>query len=126
MEKRQFSRVSFISQCFASFSGNKLEAVVQDISLKGALLELQSNDAPAPQLNDEVEIEIKLNEDVHFELISAVRFQKEQLIGVEFQGLNIDALTELKRLMELNLGSEELINREIEALVRFYSESFNG
>ena len=39
-------------------------------------------------------------------------------VGMRCTGIDLDSIAHLRRLVELNLGDEELLHRELSALVR--------
>jgi hypothetical protein len=41
----------------------------------------------------------------------------DQLVGFECQAIDLDSITHLKRLVELNLGDEGLLHRELITLL---------
>ena len=118
MEQRRFSRITFIKSCQLLDKTENFDAAVQDISLRGALLELRQ---PRKFANDAlIVVDLALDAEHSLHLNGIVRYQRESTVGIEFNGIDIDSITVLKRMMELNLGSELLIEREIEALIEFH------
>lgn len=115
--KRRFDRVAFDAECELHMSG-KPPAVVElhDISLKGALVE-SKGDLPI-DLADEAELVLYLSNEVMIRMPSVLRSKRGLLYGFEVSKLDLDSVAHLRRLIELNLGSEELVHRNLEALIR--------
>ncbi|CAH6800953.1 Cyclic diguanosine monophosphate-binding protein [Vibrio chagasii] len=115
IERRQFSRVVYqvpteISQEHINASGS-----VQDLSLHGLLIqcdELQrfSQDTP-------VHVSFKLaNSDINIQLEATIVSTINTSMRLRIEHLDIDSISHLKRLVELNVGDDELLYREIEHL----------
>ena len=115
IERRQFSRVIYqvpteISQEHINASGS-----VQDLSLHGLLIqcdELQrfSQDTP-------VHVSFKLaNSDINIQLEATIVSTINTSMRLRIEHLDIDSISHLKRLVELNVGDDELLYREIEHL----------
>lgn len=115
--QRRFDRVEFDAECELHIQGQP-PAVVQlhDISLHGALVispkELEL------EIGNEAELILYLSNEVMIRMPSLLRSKREQQYGFEVQRLDLDSVAHLRRLVELNLGSDELIHRNLEALVR--------
>tara|TARA_Y100001960_G_scaffold165757_1_gene174064 strand:+ start:430 stop:798 length:369 start_codon:yes stop_codon:yes gene_type:complete len=115
IERRQFSRVVYqvpseISQEHINVSGS-----VQDLSLHGLLiqcdeLQLFSQDTP-------VHVSFKLaNSDINIQLEATIVSTINTSMRLRIEHLDIDSISHLKRLVELNVGDDELLYREIEHL----------
>ena len=116
-QKRRFDRIHFDSECELHIPGRS-PAVVQihDISLHGALVE--SKQPIKMNLGDKAELILYLTNEVMINMPSVLRSIPEQnLYGFEAESLDIDSMAHLRRLVELNLGSEDLLHRNLEALV---------
>lgn len=114
-ERRQFSRILFNAECTLHQNDMEWPTEVQDISMKGLLV--HKPDYFAIDLKQPCEATIKLagSEDC---IIMALTFshEDEHSLGFRCQYIDIDSMTHLKRLVELNLGNEELLKRELDAL----------
>ena len=49
---------------------------------------------------------------------SILRSKRDLLLGFEVDKLDLDSIAHLRRLIELNLGSEEAVHRNLEALIK--------
>ena len=114
-EKRRFSRVSFDADVILTRDGEQWHAKMLDISLKGVLI-------ATPEKWDGVN-----GEHFHLEVIFAdsgslinaqiiVAHNENGHTGFEIVEIDVESVSHLRRLMELNLGDPELLNRELSAL----------
>jgi len=116
-DKRHFSRVDFNTTATISDGTSRWQSKLIDISLKGALLELP--DGWQGRIGDECKIELPLSDDddVTIHMSVSVAHIQERHIGFRCEDIDFDSITHLRRLMELNLGDAELINRELSMLL---------
>lgn len=114
-DKRRFSRINFDANVLLSKDGKEWRTSMLDISLNGLLIN-------APKNWDAV-----VGECFHAEILFAdsgpvisaevaVSHQAEGKIGFEVVNIDVDSVGHLRRLVELNLGDEELLNRELSLL----------
>jgi hypothetical protein len=83
-----------------------------DISLHGALVQAK-NDIPI-EMGDSCEVSIHLLESEITMLFEAdLAHKHENRFGFKFTGGDTETITHLRRLMELNIGSSEVLDREI-------------
>jgi len=114
-ERRHFSRILFNAEC--TLHQNDLEWATQllDISLRGILV--HKPDHFSLDIKEPCEATIQLSgSDSH--IIMSLNFSHEDktTLGFRCKYIDIDSMTHLKRLVELNLGSEDLLMRELDAL----------
>lgn len=117
-EHRHFTRIPFNASAILidSHSGHKLTAEVIDISLKGVLLKRPSD--WQGRSGGHFTIHIKLdgsNIEISFAVI-AVHCEEDH-IGFRIEHMDLDTATHLHRLVELNLGDESLLERELSELI---------
>lgn len=115
-DRRRFSRIPFDAP--VSLHQDHWHAQVQllDISLRG-LLVMQPDNWSEADSSQPLQAIITLSglEQIHMEAHPA--FTREGLIGLECQHIDLDSISHLKRLVMLNLGDEELAERELASLV---------
>ena len=117
-DRRQFSRIAFHTPARLDCTGSRIDVVVLDISLKGALIRLPAETA----LNEGAVcvLRIHLDDAESGDLISMdirVAHVEGSKAGLLCQTIDIDSVTHLRRLVELNLGDPILLDREFSALV---------
>lgn len=119
--RRSFSRFGFDAECIIHQGSDNWSSKLIDISLKGLLSQLPDNwsaNETAP-----MEAELKLAADDSATIMMSVELvHKEQgHLGFKCKHIDIDSITHLRRLIELNLGSADLLEREFSALLEVSS-----
>ncbi|MCP3667005.1 MAG: PilZ domain-containing protein [Gammaproteobacteria bacterium] len=114
-ERRNFSRVLFDAPVRITTSGNTSLSRLIDISLNGALL--INTEEWSGKLGDEVELDIALDDqETHIIMDTEVAHNTPDQIGLHCRHIDIDSISHLRRLVELNMGDPEVLERELEAL----------
>ena len=115
-ERRQFHRISFDAP--AELSQNNLHGISEiiDISLKGILI--KSTDLPFDH-DLPVSISIRLNHETYIEMTADWSNSKNNADAYHWTQVDIESLSTLRRLLELNTGNEDLIERELSKLGTF-------
>ncbi len=113
--KRRFTRIPFAGGATLAWAGRRLAVDLLDISLRGALLQLP--DAGGPGAGEAVVLEVPLD-DPRAVIVMPGRIARLEgrQAGLEAGALDLDSMTCLRRLMELNLGDDALVHRELAAL----------
>lgn len=115
-ERRRFTRISFDASTELKQGDKSWPVELVDISLHGLLLkepgDLQAN------MGEEFMVvvhlaghEIELHLPVHL-----VRIHPP-FLGMECKAMELESISHLRRLVELNLGDEALLDRELEHLL---------
>ncbi len=115
-ENRRFSRVSFQIPAELRAGGRVLACSLIDVSLRGALLELPAGTA-IPE-GEACTLEVRLGGDARIEMRGKVAHRESARAGIRCESIDLDSIAHLRRLVELNLGDEELMHRELAALIR--------
>ena len=116
-DRRRFRRVTFDASTRIYQGDGSWSTQLLDISLRGILVkrpigfEAADHDAP-------FEATIKLENDEHTIIMSLeLAHQHGEQLGFKCEYIDLDSITFLKRLIELNLGDHTLLERELAALV---------
>lgn len=112
---RHYSRIPFAAEVQLHLRGQTLRVQLVDIALKGALVQTDGGHALALQepcrlvlpLADESEGVVMAGPIVHL---------NGPYIGIECQDIDITSLTRLRRLLALNTGDADLMDRELSHL----------
>ena len=114
VEQRHYTRVSFDGRAKLSNADMSWEGKLIDVSLRGVLLERPSGwDG---QMGDAYLLELLLHNEAAIKMqLSVVHFDKRR-IGFHCDHIDLDSMGHLKRLMELNLGDEDRLNRELSSM----------
>nr|WP_301289302.1 PilZ domain-containing protein [Natronocella acetinitrilica] len=110
-DRRSFSRVMFESAGVLQSGHYPLEVQVQDLSLNGALLALPAH----ATLTDgaRCRLDIPLSADVEISMQLELVHQNGNLAGFHCLEIDLDSMSHLRRLVELNTGDTELLQREL-------------
>lgn len=113
-EQRQFSRIAFDATASIEQQGRQWEVTVIDLSLKGVLVE----DHPSEKISADhpVTIKVTLDDEVSITLQCHWVHSEAGHSGFHCDHIDLDSITHLRRLVELNLGDETLLERELSNL----------
>lgn len=115
-QMRHFTRVPFDCEARLSSGTQRWPTHLIDISLKGALI--SKPDGWQGQRGDKFMLEIFLaGKDIEINMEVHVSHVEEDRVGFGCDHLDIDSASHLHRLMELNLGDEDLLEREIHEMI---------
>lgn len=114
-ERRQFSRILFNAECVLSQGAIQWTSGVQDISLKGVLIRKPEGFSMGSDTSFDASIKLAGNEQC---INMNVRFSNEHdnALGFKCEHIDLDSMAHLKRLVELNVGDEDILHRELSAL----------
>jgi len=117
-DRRRFSRIPF--EANAHINSHKgeiyLNCHIIDISLNGVLIAKPVG--WLGKMNDQYAIDLLLeNAQLVIKMEVSVAHLDEDSIGFICTHIDLDSITHLKRLVELNLGDEGLLSRELSALI---------
>lgn len=117
-EKRHFTRIPFNTSAtiINSLSKQKMVADLIDISFKGVLINKPDDWKEKDGDHYTVQIQLAGDEIVIKLNVIAVHIEDDQ-IGFKTEHMDIDTATHLHRLVELNLGDESLLERELNELI---------
>jgi hypothetical protein len=115
-ERRHFSRIAFHRPANLDVGGVQGTCEVLDVSFKGALVEVPHG-FPAP-VGQACTLSIRLDAgDALIEMAGEIVHREGTLAGVRCLEIDLDSMSHLRRLVELNVGDEEVLHRELSALV---------
>lgn len=98
------------------FSGTAMwNSTLIDLSLKGMLIERPGDWAPAVR-GSRYRLDLRLEGGIMISMGAALADDNGQRLAFECSKIDLNSFAQLKRLIELNLGNVELLNREISAL----------
>ncbi|PCI23099.1 MAG: hypothetical protein COB62_00490 [Piscirickettsiaceae bacterium] len=113
-EKRLFQRIFYDANTVIKLANTApYTCNLLDISLKGCLVDGPSN----LNIADTVGLSIGLDTDFVIKADAQVIFINEKShIGFHFTNIDLDSITYLRRLVELNIGNSTLLERNLQAL----------
>lgn len=113
-EKRHFHRIAHDAPATLFHKDEGFPCKIVDLSLKGCLVELDTDRLMDP--GDIYELRIDLNGTVRILMGVSLAHRSGNKIGLVCRQIDLDSISALKRLVELNLGDEELLERDLQAL----------
>jgi hypothetical protein len=115
-ERRRFSRITFHRPAKLEAAAERAACELLDVSLKGALAE-----APASfrgGVGQSCVLTIWLDAgDAIIRMDGEIAHREGAQVGIRCTGIDLESIAHLRRLVELNLGDEDLLHRELSALV---------
>ncbi len=115
--RRRFQRVLFDTPVYIQTNHQRFESQLIDLSLRGALVRTPPgwNSQPLDPL--QLVIILDTHQGVTIEMGGHTSHQDDGVIGIQCDTIDVDSITHLRRLVELNLGDPALLDRELRALV---------
>jgi hypothetical protein len=120
-EQRHFTRILIDSAVRLVSAEGGWDSTLIDISLKGALIK-----TPAmwrAKIGDRLLMELALNDgETIIRMEVSVAHMEEGHVGLRCEHIDIDSISHLRRLVELNVGDPEVLFRELGELSKLPSE----
>ncbi|MFT3848049.1 MAG: PilZ domain-containing protein [Propionivibrio sp.] len=119
-DRRHHSRIAFHTSAHLVFGSQRIEVEVLDLSLKGALIQMPDATADLAAIADQTcQFNVSLDDTESDQIRMEARVAHNHLnrIGLLCQQIDLDSVTHLRRLVELNLGDPSLLERELSALI---------
>jgi hypothetical protein len=113
--RRHFWRAAFQATARLTNDAGTVDVQLLDISLKGALVEVPGR--WQGRVGDPCQFKLHLAEGVVIAMWGRVAHLAGQLLGFHCERIDLDSITHLRRLVELNSGDPALLERELQALV---------
>ena len=115
-QRRRFARIPFHSPARLALGDHESACEVLDLCLKGALVSAPTGVAPA--MGAPCRLTLPLDDEGTAVCMSGeVAHVEAGHIGMICRAIDLDSLTALRRLVELNLGDDDLLHREFAALI---------
>ncbi len=114
-ERRRFTRIPFEASVHLSSRKGDWTGKLLDISLKGVLITRPHHWKQQPGERFLLEVLAPGNA-FEIRMDATVAHTEDDEVGFRCEGIDLDSMTHLRRLIELNTGDEELLNRELALL----------
>ncbi|MCG8333490.1 MAG: PilZ domain-containing protein [Proteobacteria bacterium] len=114
--RRNFSRVKFNSKAYLNYNNSHEQVDLVDISLKGALVSFQNpmdigSDSPCT-------FELHLSDsEIVMNISAIIVYKRDDNLGLKFDNIDLESMIHLRRLVELNVGNPDQIQKELFFLV---------
>lgn len=118
-DKRLFTRIQFDADAHLQSADQGWDTHVIDISLHGALVATPEACDLVP--GRAVTLILTLSDQqTRICMQGHVRYSHEGRLGIECEQLDVDSASHLRRLVELNMGDQKLLEREFDALCKIH------
>ncbi|MCJ1883807.1 PilZ domain-containing protein [Pseudomonas sp. LA21] len=113
-ERRRFQRIAFDAGTEISQGDHRWKVTLLDLSLQGVLVERPEHWEVVA--GEPVQVRIYLGFDVNVYMEADLAWEREGLLGFNCKHIDLESISHLRRLVELNLGDESLLERELTLL----------
>ena len=115
-DQRRFTRVPFAASVELEAIAGKRQCELLDVSLKGMLITLPAGSQL--QIGTDLKLSLRLeNSEVCIRVEATVRHIEPGRAGLTIQHVDVESAAHLRRLIELNLGDDALLHRELAAMI---------
>ena len=115
-QSRRFTRITFHSPAVLDLKSSRARCEVHDVSLKGALVEVEQGALPVKGQTCALVIRLD-GADAFIRMDGEVAHVNGRKVGVKADEMELESVEHLRRLVEVNVADEELLHRELAALV---------
>ncbi|ABC32612.1 conserved hypothetical protein [Hahella chejuensis KCTC 2396] len=115
-DRRRFQRISFDAEVTIQQSNRSWISQLLDISFRGALVH-EPADWDKADANSPFELRVNLGAEHLISFSGHLRHTEKGHLGFSCEHMDLDSASTLRRLVELNLGSSALLERELAALI---------
>lgn len=116
-EKHRFHRIFYGANAQLTSDDKVWPCQIIDISLNGCLLRMEST--WQQDLEKLYTLTLHLSVDVTITMELSVTHVVDNTVGFKCQHIELDSMTQLKRMVELNLGDSQLLERDLLSLSEF-------
>lgn len=115
--RRAFQRIFFEAPVAVTDENYSHTAVLADISLNGLLIRITDSWSPQPGQTVMLKIALSGDPETMISMEGLVAHVENNMVGLKRTHIDMDSISHLRRLVELNLGDSEMLHRELEHLV---------
>ncbi|MCL1058355.1 PilZ domain-containing protein [Shewanella gelidimarina] len=119
-ERRLFSRVLLANQAQLRCNDTVWQTTLLDISLNGALIERPKQFTPS---NQAMQLSFTIGDsDIQLHMETQLVHQKDNLLGLACSHIDVESISHLRRLIELNVGDPSLLDRELALFIDTHNQ----
>ena len=114
-DRRRFRRIAFDARTELKQNGQQWPVQLVDLSLRGLLVQ-----KPEPWLGksgEPFDVDIHLDAKTHVQMQVRLTHEDRGQLGFVCEHIDLDSISHLRRLIELNLGDEQELHRELGELL---------
>lgn len=113
-DNRQYHRILYKAEATLSYGEKTWPCEITDLSLKGCLLRFEF---PWEENLEKIyTLTLHLSEQSNIQMALTATHVVGNNVGFKCEHIDIDSISELRRLVELNLGDSKLLERDLLAL----------
>lgn len=113
-EKRHFHRIFYNAKATLSINEQDWDCDVLDLSLNGCLLRFPSS--WKENLESLYTLKLRLSDACEITMELKIAHVLEDKVGFKCEQIDIDSISQLRRMVELNLGNSEILERDLTSL----------
>ena len=114
-DRRRFRRIAFDAKTKLQQNGQEWPVQLVDLSLKGLLA--QRPEDWKGNIKLPFTVDIRLDPEAHIKMQVQLTHEANGQLGFVCTNIDLDSIKHLRRLIELNLGDQEELERELGALL---------
>lgn len=119
-EQRKFTRVPFDAKVLLTFDlptdELQLYGVLTDVSFKGLMVDLEQSKELKLGMKGRATVQLSSGQ-ISFHLDILIKHIEDHSLGLHVEQMPIEAAEHLRALIQHNLGDEEMLQRELQALI---------
>jgi hypothetical protein len=115
-QRRHFARVLFKANAKLTAAGRSDGCEVRDLSLKGALLKVEHLALWPVGVKLQLDLTLGAAGKASIRMKGTIAHHAGVVVGMRCLEIDLDSITHLRRLVELNVGDEAILQRELAAL----------
>lgn len=115
-ERRKFSRVDFDASATLIQNQTQIHTNLVDVSLNGVLVETPKE----YEINvaEPATLDIALSDETHISMQVNLAHSSSQVLGFHCISIDVESISHLRRLIELNMENEKASDRVLSELIR--------
>ena len=113
-DRRHYQRIPFIAEVVLSHNDQHWICALEDISLKGLLIVAPTG--VEPDEGETYSIDLRLGEGTSINMLAQISHTEGAHWGLHWDNIDLEGLTHLRRLLELNMADPEEMHRELSEL----------
>ncbi len=114
-ERRRYTRINFDCDAAIIQGDNRYQVHLVDVSLNGVLIETPED--YAIRAAEPVDVEICLSGEITITMHSHLVHSSPEVLGFTCDSIDMDSMTHLRRLIELNMENPEASERVLDELL---------
>lgn len=116
-ERRRFARFTMERTAWLEAGHQRQPCRLIDISLRGALAEVRNDWRPEPGTRVTLHVALDDEDSCVIEMRGDVAHLASGRIGIHAAEMDLDSSTNLRRLVEMNLGDRDALERELQSML---------